>query len=152
MSRATPTNSAACSLDLKLHIVEAANTDQVIAVLAEIEATKTQGLMPTSLIAPQVMPVVTQFAVDKGLPTVIDFDWTPFLTPPRPLLSYAPVYRELVRSAVASADKILRGSSPSEIPILQPSRFELVVDLVTANSMGLSIPQNLLLRADRVNE
>jgi putative tryptophan/tyrosine transport system substrate-binding protein len=134
-------NSAARSLDLKLHIMEAANTDQVKAALTEIEARKTQGLMLTSFIAPQAMPVVTQFAVEKGLPTVIDFDWTPFLAPPRPLLSYAPVYRELVRSA-----------SPSDMPILQPSRFELVVDLVTANSMGLSIPQGLLFRADKVNE
>lgn len=145
-------NSAARSLDLKLHIMEAANADQVKAALTEIEARKIQGLMLTSYIAPQAMPVVTQFAVDKGLPTVIDFDWTPFLAPPRPILSYAPVYRELVRSVVASVDKILRGSSPGDIPILQPSRFELVVDLVTANSMGLSIPQDLLFRADRVNE
>jgi putative ABC transport system substrate-binding protein len=145
-------NGAARALDLKLHIMEATNADRVKAALAEIEARKIQGLMLTSFIAPQVMPVVAQFAVDKSLPTVIDFDWTPLLAPPRPLLSYAPVYRELVRSAVASVDKILRGSSPSDMPILQPSRFELVVDLVTANLMGLSIPQGLLFRADRVNE
>jgi putative tryptophan/tyrosine transport system substrate-binding protein len=144
--------TAARSLDLKLHTVEAANTDQVKAALVEIEAKKTQGLMLTSYVAAQAMPIVTQFAVEKGLPTIIDFDWTPFLAPPRPLLSYAPVYRELVRSAVASVNKILRGSSPSDMPIMQPSRFELVVDLVTANSMGLSIPQALLFRADRVNE
>ena len=98
-------NSAARSLGLQLHIVEAANADQIKPALAEIEATRPQGLMLTSFIAAQAMPVVAQFAVDKGLPTVIDFDWTPFLAPPRPLLSYTPVYRELMRSAVASVDK-----------------------------------------------
>jgi putative tryptophan/tyrosine transport system substrate-binding protein len=145
-------NSAARTLNLKLDIVEVGNTDRVKSALTQLDARNTQGLMLTSFIAPQTLRVVTQFAVDKSLPTIIDFDWTPFLMPPRPLLSYAPVSRELVRSAVASVDKILRGSSPSDIPILQPSRFELIVDLVTAKSMGLSIPQELLFRADRVNE
>jgi len=143
-------NSAARSLNLELHIVEVANSDQVQAALAEIAEWKPEGLLLTSLF-PKGMSVVTQFAVDKGLPTIADFDWTR-LAPPHPLLCYGPIYRELVQSAVASVDKILRGSSPGDLPIQRPSRFELIVSLKTAKAIGLDLPPVFLAQADRVIE
>ncbi len=97
------------------------------------------------------MSVVMQFAVDKSLPTIVDFDWTR-LAPPHPLLCYGPIYRELVQNAAASVDKILRGSSPGDLPIQRPSRFELIVSLKTAKAIGLDLPPTLLARADRVIE
>jgi putative ABC transport system substrate-binding protein len=97
------------------------------------------------------MSVVTQFAVDKGLPTVADFDWTR-PAPPHPLLCYGPIYRELVQSAVASVDKILQGSSPGDLPIKRPRRFELIVSLKTAKAIGLDLPPVLVAQADRVIE
>ena len=97
------------------------------------------------------MSVVTQFAVDKGLPTIVDFDWTRF-APPHPLLCYGPIYRELVQTAVASVDKILRGSSPGDLPIQRPRRFELIVNLKTAKAIGIDLPPMLLAQADRVIE
>ena len=72
--------------------------------------------------------------------------------PPHPLLAYGPVYRELVRSAAVSIDKILNGSRPGDLPIQLPSRFELIVNQKTAKAIGLSIPEAFLLRADRVIE
>jgi putative tryptophan/tyrosine transport system substrate-binding protein len=144
-------NSAARSLNLELHIVEVANSDQVQAALAEIKERNPEGLLLTSFFASKARSVVTQFALDKGLPTIVDGDWTRF-APPHPLLCYGPIFRELVQSAVASVDKILRGSSPGDLPIQRPSRFELVVSLKTAKAIGLDLPLSLLARADRVIE
>ena len=144
-------NSAARSLNLELHIVEVANSDQVKAALAEIEERNPEGLLLTSLLTGKAMSVVTQFAVDKGLPTIADFDWTR-LAPPHPLLCYGPMYRELVQNAVASVDKILRGFSPGDLPIQRPRRFELIVSLKTAKAIGIDLPPMLLAQADRVIE
>jgi putative tryptophan/tyrosine transport system substrate-binding protein len=144
-------NSAARSLNLELHLVEVANSDQVQAALAEIDERKPGGLLLTSFFTPKAMSVVTQFAMDKGLPTITDFDWTR-LAPPHPLLCYAPLHRELVQNAAASVDKILRGSSPGDLPIQRPRRFELIVSLKTAKAIGLDLPPMLLAQADRVIE
>ena len=143
-------NSAARPLNLELHIVEVANSDQPQAALAEIDEWKPGGLLLTSFFSEKARSVVMQFAVDKGLPTIADFDWS--FTQPYPLLCYGAIYRELVQNAVASVDKILRGSSPGDLPIRRPSRFELIVSLKTAKAIGLDLPPVLLARADRVIE
>jgi len=143
-------NSAARSLNLELHIVEAANSDQVQAALAEIDEWKPGGLLLTSFLSEKARSVVTQFAVDKGLPTIVDIVVWTRIAPPHPLLCYAPLYRELVQNATASVDKILRGSSPGDLPIQRPRRFELIVNLKTAKAIGLDLPPVLVARADRV--
>jgi putative ABC transport system substrate-binding protein len=145
-------NSAARSLNLELHIVEVANSDQPQAALAAIDEWKPDGLLLTSFFSEKARSVVMQFAVSKGLPTIVDVDvWTRF-APPHPLLFYGPTYRELVQNAVASVDKILRGSSPGDLPIQRPRRFELIVNLKTAKAIGLDLPPLLVARADRVIE
>jgi putative ABC transport system substrate-binding protein len=68
------------------------------------------------------------------------------------LLSYGPVLRDNFERAAALVDKILRGANPADIPIEQPTRFELVVNLKTASALGLAIPPLLLGRADEVIE
>jgi putative ABC transport system substrate-binding protein len=88
-------------------------------------------------------------ALAARLPTIYDFREHVVLGG---LMSYGPTIPDLFRRAADIVDKILRGIKPAEIPVEQPTKFELVINLKTAKALGLKIPEAFLLRADEVIE
>jgi putative ABC transport system substrate-binding protein len=101
-----------------------------------------------SLIVANRTQIIT-FALSKGLPMIItarDF------VQAGALISYGPSYPALFRRAAEYVDRILRGTKPGDIPVEQPTKFDLVINLTTAKALGLTVPSGLLTRADEVIE
>jgi putative tryptophan/tyrosine transport system substrate-binding protein len=92
---------------------------------------------------------INTFALSQRLPTIYIL---PEYVEAGGLMSYGPNLQDLYRRAADLVDKILRGTKPADIPVEQPTKFDLVVNLTTAKAIGLEIPPMLLARADRVIE
>jgi putative ABC transport system substrate-binding protein len=90
---------------------------------------------------------VIDFAARARLPTIYDNSPT---AKSGGLMSYGLVFREHYALAAVYVDKILKGAKPADLPVQQPTRFELIINMKTAKALGLTIPQSLLLRADEV--
>jgi putative ABC transport system substrate-binding protein len=92
---------------------------------------------------------IAEFAVDHRLPTISGLR---MFADSGALMSYGADLADILRRSVVYVDKILKGAKPSDLPVEQPVKFELVINLKTANMIGLTIPSLLLVRADEVIE
>ena len=90
---------------------------------------------------------IAEFAVKRRLPSV--FGWKDYVEAGG-LMSYGPNLAESWRRVAVYVDKILKGAKPAELPVERPAKFEFVINLKTANALGLTIPQAVLYRADKV--
>jgi putative ABC transport system substrate-binding protein len=90
---------------------------------------------------------VLDLAVESRLPAIYNF---PAFVEAGGLMTYGVSNIELSRRAATYVDKILKGAKPADLPVEQPTKFELVINLKTAKQIGLTIPPNVLARADRV--
>ncbi len=92
---------------------------------------------------------ITEFAAKNHLPTMF---WSRELVEAGGLMSYGQNLAEHYRRVATYVDKILKGAKPADLPVEQPTKFELVINRKTAKAIGLTIPQELLFRADKVIE
>ena len=92
---------------------------------------------------------LADLAVKSRLPTMFDSRATVVMGA---LMSYAPSWPDMYRRAATYVDKILRGAKPADLPVEQPTKFELVINLKTAKALGMTIPPLLLARAGEVIE
>jgi len=97
--------------------------------------------------APPDSQRIIEFAVKNRMPTLMPFK--PWVEAGG-LMCYGANWRDQVRRAGIYIDKILKGAKPADLPVEQPTMFELVINLRTAKALGLTIPQSVLMRADQV--
>jgi len=133
---------------VKLQRVEVRGPDDLDRALAAIKASRPEGVLvsPDRFLLAYRAPIV-QFVAKNRLPGV--FPYREFVQEGG-LLAYGPDYVDLFRRAATFVDKILKGAKPADLPIEQPTKFELVINLKTAKALGLTIPQSLLIRADEI--
>jgi putative ABC transport system substrate-binding protein len=92
---------------------------------------------------------IAQFAIENKLPSAYTYREH---AEAGGLIAYAPNYHDLFRRAAAYVDKVLKGAKPADLPVQQPTKFDLVINLKTARVLGLTIPDKLLVFADEVIE
>ena len=93
------------------------------------------------------LPRIVEFVTRHKLPTVFELERG---ARGGGLLEFGPSLPEMARRVGAYVDKIVNGARPADLPVEEPTRFELVINLKTAKALGLTIPQSLLGRADEV--
>ena len=144
------TQPAAEALGVKLQPVEARSPNDLDRALATIKAARPDGLivLPDRLLLAYRESIV-QFTTKNRLPGMFPFR---DFAQEGGLMAYGPDYTDMFRRAATFVDKILKGAKPGDLPIEQPTKFELVINLKTARALGLTIPQTILLQADQVVE
>jgi len=114
--------------------------------LAAVAARRPDGLYVSLTMTPYRQRII-EFALSRRLPTLVsDRRWASSGV----LLTYGPNLPDIWRRCAVYIDKILKGAKPADLPVEQPTRFELVINLKTAETLGLTIPPALLARADEV--
>jgi putative tryptophan/tyrosine transport system substrate-binding protein len=142
--------SGARDLDVEVVRFEARSPDEIRRALDAIAAAKVEAVnvLASPLLYTFHRPIINRMR-DARLPAI--YQW-PEIAEDGGLLAYGPRVLLCYRHVVSLVDKVLRGAKPTDLPIEQPTKFELVVNLKTASAIGLTIPPTLLLRADEVIE
>jgi putative ABC transport system substrate-binding protein len=133
---------------MQLQLLEARSPDDFDGAFAAIAKERAAALFVVTepmLVLHQTR--LTALAVEQRLPTMYGIRES---VEAGGLMSYGPNLADIYRRAAIYVDKILKGARPADLPVEQPTKFELVINLKTAKALGLTIPQSLLLRADKV--
>jgi len=141
---------AARGLGPRLQFVEAGDPENFDRAFSEMTGARAEAVA--------VLPSVLFISERRRLVDLAARNRLPAVYPVRDfvddggLISYGPLWADLYRRAATYVDKILRGAQPANLPVEQPTRFELVINLKTARALGLDVPLTLLARADEVIE
>jgi putative tryptophan/tyrosine transport system substrate-binding protein len=147
-SQVNDIEAAAQTLGVRLERLEFRGAGQIEGALAAIVAKRPDGLLvPNDAAAFEQRARIIAFAAKHRLPTIYPQRETVEVGG---LMAYGPSQIESWRRAATYVDKILKGARPADLPVEQPTKFELVINLKTAKALGLTIPPSLLARADEV--
>jgi putative ABC transport system substrate-binding protein len=141
---------AAPKLSMELQSIPAPSANELAGALATAAMNPPDALIVLSPIYAAYRNEIVEFATKTKVP--LSFDTRGLAAEPGALLSYGADISALLRRAATFVDKILNGTKPADLPVEQPTRFELVINLKTAKALGLTIPPSLLARADEVIE
>jgi putative ABC transport system substrate-binding protein len=142
------TQEAAKAFSLRLHPVEVQSANDFEPAFAQMNKAGETALLV--ILSPMITfnsRRIVELALKYRLPGMYP---TKQFAEEGGLMAYGPVIADLYRRAATYVDKILKGANPGELPVEQPIKFELVINLKTAKQIGLTIPPNVLARADRV--
>jgi putative ABC transport system substrate-binding protein len=148
--RESPTLAAAQQRRVELLRVEARAPQEIDGAFSAIRGQKADVLMVSGdPLFGQNLARIAELAVKNRLPSIYAF---PEYAEAGGLMSYGVSFIEQYRRAPAYVDRILKGAKPADLPVEQPTKFELVINRRTARALGLTIPQSLLTSADKVIE
>jgi putative tryptophan/tyrosine transport system substrate-binding protein len=142
------TQAAAAPLGFEIRSLEVRSRTELENAFRLITKDRADGLFPvTSAFMSANRKAIVEFAAKNRLPALYPNDE---YVADGGLMSYAANVHEMHRRAAIYVDKILKGAKPGDLPVEQPTKFEFVINLKTAKQIGLTIPPNVLARADRV--
>jgi putative ABC transport system substrate-binding protein len=140
-------DAAAPSLRLQALALAVKSRDDLGDALSEVTRERADALFVSQVMSPPARRQLLGFAAKSRLPTMFaDRDYVP----DGGLMSYSASRPELFRQTAVYVDKILRGAKPGDLPVEQPTKFELVINMKTAKALGLTVPPSVLARADEV--
>ena len=142
------TEEAARGLGLQVHALEVRGLDAFAGAFAAARTGRADGLILLAGPGPGEHGArLVDLAAQSRLPTIY---WTRAFVEAGGLMSYAASYRDMVRRAAYYVDRILKGAKPADLPVEQAMKFELIINLKTAQALGITMPPSLLLLADEV--
>jgi putative ABC transport system substrate-binding protein len=141
---------AADAIRLELRQFPVSSPEEIGDALTSMGKERVDGIfvVPSGVIAAEIARIL-RYATDRRLPTAFPNPWP---VERGGLLSYAPNIASGLRGIAVLVDKILRGAKPADLPFEYPTRYDLTINLKTANALGINLPQPVLLRADRLIE
>ncbi len=146
--RMRETEAAAKSLDIKIQPVAVTRPNDLEGAFSAMKKRHAGALFPLRDIVVQTqLKQILKFAAENRLPGM--YDHRRFVEVGG-LMSYGTQIYDLDRRAATYVDKVLKGAKPADLPIEQPKKFELVLNLKTAKQLGITFPPELLYRADKV--
>jgi len=142
------TQAAAKQLGLQVQVLEARNLDEVETAFLKLAEKSVSALlmMPDSILNAH-RERIAELATKSRIPAIFEFKE---FVEAGGLMSYGTNIVAVYRRVAVYVDKIVKGAKPSDLPVEQPTNFEFVINLKTANQMGVTIPPNVLSRADKV--
>ena len=141
-------NAAAAKVGVPAVAAEVANDDQIDAAIGKLEGDGGVIIMPDGFTSARRHVIIAK-ALDHRVPAIYPYR---YMAADGGLMAYGVDAIDFYRLAPAYVDRILKGEKPADLPTQQPSKFQFVINLKTANALGLTVPPSVLARADEVIE